>query len=429
MGSGWDLCRWTASIASVSFGWQYPPDTTGSPYLSIMLATGWEENLSLVLMQAVIAAWVFALGACFGSFLNVVIFRLPAGLSLQTPKSRCPRCETQLAAKDNIPVFGWLFLKGRCRYCGLPISARYPVIEFVCGAVFLILMLAELVTGAANLPLQDAASVTARSGYWLIWFGQWEVTATWLYHCCLLIIVLAIAMIGYDGHPPHKKLILFALAVAVTGCTLIPAVQPVPALPWPAWMTDLRWGFAWKDVLFRSGRMYWTGISLTGFLNSSAGILAGWLAGRLIAFELRDPRSNSLSPVSGALCAAVLVTGAFLGWHACGMLTLVIVPLLAVIHRVHPKGTSSAIPRWTAPAYFALVLLFLLTWRQLDKAVWMIGHRGWTFTPFGWHYDWLGTAALLVAFVLLVRYRFHQSFGHPDDPLTDLINHNDNQET
>ncbi len=79
---------------------------------------------------------VFIFGAAVGSFLNVVIYRLPAGLSLLYPPSRCPQCKTRLKPYDNVPVFGWLWLKGRCRTCRLPIAGRYPMVEFVTGALF-----------------------------------------------------------------------------------------------------------------------------------------------------------------------------------------------------------------------------------------------------------------------------------------------------
>src|SRR3954463_5387434 len=80
--------------------------------------------------------FLFVFGACIGSFLNVVVWRLPRGESLVTPPSHCPKCNTKLAWRDNVPVFGWLFLRGRCRYCREPISARYPIIEFLTGAIF-----------------------------------------------------------------------------------------------------------------------------------------------------------------------------------------------------------------------------------------------------------------------------------------------------
>lgn len=79
-----------------------------------------------------------ALGLMVGSFLNVCIGRLPAGLSIVTPPSRCPSCETPLAWRDNVPVLSWIWLGGRCRTCQVPISPRYPVVELVTAAVFVL---------------------------------------------------------------------------------------------------------------------------------------------------------------------------------------------------------------------------------------------------------------------------------------------------
>jgi leader peptidase (prepilin peptidase)/N-methyltransferase len=72
-------------------------------------------------------------GAIVGSFLNVVAYRLPRKESLLHPGSRCPRCETPIKPYDNVPVLGWLWLRGRCRACGAAISWRYPVVEAVTG--------------------------------------------------------------------------------------------------------------------------------------------------------------------------------------------------------------------------------------------------------------------------------------------------------
>jgi leader peptidase (prepilin peptidase) / N-methyltransferase len=76
--------------------------------------------------------WLISLaayGGCIGSFLNVVIYRLPEGLGIVTPRSRCPKCEHALAWYDNVPVLGWLWLRGKCRYCKEPISVQYPLVE------------------------------------------------------------------------------------------------------------------------------------------------------------------------------------------------------------------------------------------------------------------------------------------------------------
>jgi leader peptidase (prepilin peptidase) / N-methyltransferase len=82
---------------------------------------------------AIAFSFLFIWGSCFGSFLNVVVYRLPEGLSLLYPPSRCPKCGHGLAARENIPVFGWLMLLGKCRWCKTPISPRYPLVEALMG--------------------------------------------------------------------------------------------------------------------------------------------------------------------------------------------------------------------------------------------------------------------------------------------------------
>jgi leader peptidase (prepilin peptidase)/N-methyltransferase len=81
-----------------------------------------------------VACGVF--GLAVGSFLNVVIYRVPRKESVVRPRSRCPGCGTQLAERDNIPVVSWLILRGNCRTCGEPISIRYPLVELLTGALF-----------------------------------------------------------------------------------------------------------------------------------------------------------------------------------------------------------------------------------------------------------------------------------------------------
>ncbi|HEX6135555.1 MAG TPA: prepilin peptidase [Longimicrobiales bacterium] len=83
--------------------------------------------------------WVFAgaVGAAVGSFLNVCIYRWPAEQSVIRPPSRCPACERELSWRDNIPIFGWLLLRGRCRYCGAAVSVQYPLIELVTALIWI----------------------------------------------------------------------------------------------------------------------------------------------------------------------------------------------------------------------------------------------------------------------------------------------------
>ncbi|MCP3984699.1 MAG: prepilin peptidase, partial [bacterium] len=91
--------------------------------------------------SALLAAVAFAFGLAVGSFLNVVIHRVPMGESVVTPRSRCPGCTRPIAAWDNIPVISYLILKARCRHCGVRISLRYPLVEMATGLVFACLAL------------------------------------------------------------------------------------------------------------------------------------------------------------------------------------------------------------------------------------------------------------------------------------------------
>jgi leader peptidase (prepilin peptidase)/N-methyltransferase len=88
------------------------------------------------MQHAIYILFFFALGACVGSFLNVVVWRLPRGESLVTPPSHCPKCNTPLRWYDNLPVIGWIKLGGKCRYCRAPISPRYPIVEAITGGIF-----------------------------------------------------------------------------------------------------------------------------------------------------------------------------------------------------------------------------------------------------------------------------------------------------
>jgi leader peptidase (prepilin peptidase)/N-methyltransferase len=78
-------------------------------------------------------------GLAIGSFLNVVVWRLPRGKSLVSPPSACPACSHRLHIQDLVPVVSWLALKGHCRYCGAPIAARYPLVEAFTGLAFVLL--------------------------------------------------------------------------------------------------------------------------------------------------------------------------------------------------------------------------------------------------------------------------------------------------
>jgi len=114
------------------------------------------------LTVVIIIVFFFLLGTIVGSFLNVCITRIPEDISIVTPGSRCPRCMTPIKPYDNVPVFAWFWLRGKCRACGTPISAMYPLIELATGLLFV----------AAFLE-----------------FGITQTTVKWLFFTCLIIVL------------------------------------------------------------------------------------------------------------------------------------------------------------------------------------------------------------------------------------------------
>lgn len=130
-------------------------------------------------------------GLAVGSFLNVVAYRLPLGLSLVHPPSRCPGCETPVRPYDNIPVFSWVRLRGRCRDCAMPISARYPLVELGTAALWL------------------AVALTAGDTLHLV-LGLLLVT-----------VLVPITLVDLDRQIIPNKITLPAAVAAIAACALI----------------------------------------------------------------------------------------------------------------------------------------------------------------------------------------------------------------
>lgn len=111
--------------------------------------------------EGLLALLALLLGAVLGSFANVVIARVPAGLSVVSPRSRCPRCLAPIAWYDNLPVLSWLLLRARCRGCRAPIAARYPLVELAVAAVALLALRRHGPSGAALAELGFSATLLA----------------------------------------------------------------------------------------------------------------------------------------------------------------------------------------------------------------------------------------------------------------------------
>jgi leader peptidase (prepilin peptidase)/N-methyltransferase len=172
------------------------------------------EQVRLRTIEGMTAFWFFALGASIGSFLNVVVYRMPLGKSLVMTGSRCPTCGTPISGRDNVPILGWLMLGGRCRTCQGSISLRYPTVEIVVGSLFLVLYFVELISGGWNLPIRQ------RNMYagvvWIVFYTKWDLVTIYLYHCVMLSMLLTLALIAFDQRRLFKKsLAQFSLLLAI----------------------------------------------------------------------------------------------------------------------------------------------------------------------------------------------------------------------
>lgn len=186
----------------------------------------------------VLLIFSIVMGACIGSFLNVVIYRLPEGLAVWKPLfSFCPKCKHQLAGQDNIPVLAWFWLKGKCRYCAAPISIQYPAIEAVCAVLFGLITWAYYGSvlrpefRSLNEPLNAALPYTA---------------TVLVVHLALVSALLAATVIDFRLYIipisiPNTIIVLALIALPVSAWLTPPhVVSSHPA--WPALDGPLAWG-------------------------------------------------------------------------------------------------------------------------------------------------------------------------------------------
>lgn len=199
------------------------------------------------LLKPWLMVWVACLGGCVGSFLNVVVFRLPRRcLSVFRPaRSFCPKCHHAIRWYENLPVVSWAFvLRARCAGCGLPISARYPLVE--AGTILIFLAAA-----------------------WTHLDGRWLIPAAWgafLVHACFLSALLCCALIDWDLRVIPDLIDLPGIALGPLALALVPALLG-SRLP------DLQGGAAGATLWLESSFAWW---GIGGALTPLEG-LAGWL--------------------------------------------------------------------------------------------------------------------------------------------------------
>jgi leader peptidase (prepilin peptidase)/N-methyltransferase len=230
--------------------------------------------------------WIALLGACLGSFLNVVAWRLPRQESVVHPRSHCPHCGSQLRWFENLPVLSWLLLRGRCGHCGAPISLRYPAVELLVAGLFVTAAVASPSPLAAGAP----AELSALAGWLLVLLLVplllIDLDHLWLPEpLCRWGVVLGLvftAVAGFSqGEPAGRSLLFWHLLAASAGLLGFEATSTVAQrlLGKPA----LGLGDA-KLAALLGAWLGPTGLGLTVLLAVFAGALVGLIglaSGRL----------------------------------------------------------------------------------------------------------------------------------------------------
>jgi len=246
------------------------------------------------------------LGLAVGSFLNVVIYRVPRKESVVHPRSRCPGCGTQLAERDNIPVVSWLLLRGKCRTCGEPISGRYPFVELLTGVLW--------------------ASAGLRFG------ADWVLPAYLVFFASLI----AITFIDLDHYIIPTRIVYPTIFISIPLLVVAAAVQDEWANLERALIgAALAWGFLLIVHLISPRGMGFGDVRLSfvlglflGWLNLQhvfLGMFLGFLFGAisgllLMALRRRDRKDHiPFGPfLAGGAVVAVLFGSQILAWYSPG---------------------------------------------------------------------------------------------------------------
>lgn len=224
-------------------------------------------------MTALIVVCSVVVGLAVGSFLNVVIWRVPRHESVISPPSHCPGCDTPIAPRDNVPVLSWLVLRGRCRHCGERISLRYPVVELLTAVLFGLIA-------------------------WHVG-PDWELPA-FLY---LAAIAVALALIDLDVHRLPNSIVLPSYVVVAALLVLPAAVDG----RWDDYLRALLGGLVLFGVYFVLAFIYPAGmgfgdVKLAGVLGAYLGWL-GWgvlAVGGFLGFLLGGVMGGALMAVRRA---------------------------------------------------------------------------------------------------------------------------------
>lgn len=232
------------------------------------------QDLYLILATG---SWIwivfaFAFGACVGSLTNVLVYRLPLGLSVVTPPSRCPACGTRLTWKENLPVFGWLRLRGRCRFCKSPISPEYPLVEAFVGGLFALLFVLWY-----TVP-QNAVALGVNWGAikpdWAVWdarFNHWP-RESWPMFIVLLILVASLVAMSLVDLKTYTIPLQIPWFAAVAGLVFHAGYAAYLSLTGGGLTFDtpdrhIAWAIPTPADRMGTGSWWWVGASIGGVIG------------------------------------------------------------------------------------------------------------------------------------------------------------------
>lgn len=309
--------------------------------------------------------WFFVLGLAIGSFLNVCVGRLPYEKSLLWPSSRCPVCYQPILLRDNIPVLGYLFLRGRCRSCRCTISWHYPAVELLTGLAFVGLYYLEMVANVLELPvIRDAA-----------WMPPGMVSlpalTVYVHHAVLLGFLIVVSLCDLNDMEIPLSITVTGTLVGLILSTLLPWPYPNPVLPIPL----VRAGFFPGSGAFPpySGAQLWpvwyplpdwlpAGSWQLGLATGLAGALAGTLMLRGVRFLFGVGRGIEGLGVGDA--DLMMMAGAFLGWQAVVLAFFVsVLPALIFAAVQILRGGGQAMP--FGPSLAVGILITMLCWTRI----------------------------------------------------------------
>lgn len=222
---------------------------------------------------ALFASIIAALGLAVGSFLNVVAYRVPLGLSVVAPPSSCPGCGSAIEPRDNIPIVSWLLLRGKCRHCAEPISVRYLVLETITGAMFVVVAVRFLSPVLTGTDARAAISAVL-------------VLIAFLYFAAISV---ALSAIDIEVHRLPNSIVIpsYAVGVVVLGAAALVGGEPI-ALARMAAGAGSMVVFYLILALLRPGGMGMGDVKLAGVVGLFLGYL-GWgplVVGAFAAFVL-----------------------------------------------------------------------------------------------------------------------------------------------